>query len=152
MTAGDVVLRPAIMSDADDIAQVMRASLCSLPWMPLLHTPEEDRDFIRDRVLPGQQVTVVEANGRIVGFVAVEGEWIEQLYLDPAWTGLGIGSRLLALATAHMPVSKLHCFQANEGARRFYERHGFRAEAFGDGSGNEEKLPDITYVRRPLHT
>ena len=49
-----------------------------------------------------------------------------------------------------MPVSKLHCFQANEGARRFYERHGFRAEAFGDGSGNEEGLPDITYVRRAL--
>ncbi|WP_244648612.1 GNAT family N-acetyltransferase [Neoaquamicrobium sediminum] len=92
--------------------------------------------------------TIAEVGGRIVGFIAVEGEWIEQLYLDPAWTGRGIGSRLLALATANMPVSRLHCFQANDGARRFYERHGFRAEAFGDGFGNEEGLPDITYVRR----
>jgi hypothetical protein len=31
---------------------------------------------------------------------------------------------------------------------RFYERHGFRAEAFGDDSTNEEGLPDILYVRR----
>lgn len=150
MTSADVVLRPALASDADDIARVMRASLDSLSWMPLLHTPEEDRAFVRGHLLPNQNVTVAEVGGRIVGFIAVDGEWIEQLYLDPPWTGRGIGSRLLAVATAGMPVSKLHCFQANEGARRFYERHGFRAEAFGDGSGNEEGLPDITYVRRAL--
>lgn len=150
MAEVDVVLRPALASDADDIARVMRASLDSLPWMPLLHTPEEDRGFVRSHLLPNQRVTIAEVGGRIVGFIAVEGEWIEQLYLDPAWTGRGIGSRLLAVATADMPVSRLHCFQANDGARRFYERHGFRAEAFGDGSGNEERLPDITYVRSVL--
>lgn len=148
MTSANVVLRPAVTSDADNIARVMRASLGSLPWMPMLHTPEEDRGFVRGHLLPNQRVTIAEVGGRIVGFIAVEGEWIEQLYLDPAWTGRGIGSRLLALATANMPVSRLHCFQANDGARRFYERHGFRAEAFGDGFGNEEGLPDITYVRR----
>jgi hypothetical protein len=45
---------------------------------------------------------------------------------------------------------KLFCFQANKGARRFYERHGFVAEAFGEGSANEEGLPDILYVRRAI--
>ncbi|MDX8467803.1 GNAT family N-acetyltransferase [Mesorhizobium sp. VK23B] len=93
-------------------------------------------------------MTVAEAGGRIVGFIAVSGEWVEQLYLDPAWTGQGIGSRLLTQATASLQVVKLHCFQANTGARRFYERHGFRAEALGDGSTNEEGLPDILYVLR----
>jgi GNAT superfamily N-acetyltransferase len=73
---------------------------------------------------------------------------VEQLYLDPAWTGQGIGSRLLVQATAALRIVKLHCFQANTGARRFYERHGFRAESFGDGTTNEEGLPDILYVRR----
>ena len=122
MTSANVVLRPAVTSDADNIARVMRASLGSLPWMPMLHTPDADLAFISGRALPNQTVTVAEAEGRIVGFIAVEGEWIEQLYLDPDWTGRGIGSRLLALATANMPVSRLHCFQANDGARRFYER------------------------------
>jgi hypothetical protein len=55
---------------------------------------------------------------------------------------------LLSAGTKGMPLVKLHCFQANTGARRFYERHGFRAEVFGDGSGNEEGLPDILYLRR----
>ncbi|MDX8531881.1 GNAT family N-acetyltransferase [Mesorhizobium sp. VK25A] len=144
----DTTLRPAIAPDAAAIAAMMRASLNAFPWMPVLHTPEEDLFFIRDIVLPNQQVTVAETNGCIVGFIAVNGEWVEQLYLDPGWTGQRIGSRLLAEATAGMPVVKLHCFKANTGARRFYERHGFRAEAFGDGSANEEGLPDILFVLR----
>ncbi|WP_224517928.1 GNAT family N-acetyltransferase [Mesorhizobium sp. CA8] len=144
----EILLRPATSSDAAAIAITMRASLNAIDWMPLLHTPEEDLFFIRDILLPNQQVTVADAGGRIIGFIAIGGEWVRQLYFDPAWTGQGIGSRLLAQATAGMSLVKLHCFQANTGARRFYERHGFRAEAFGDGSANEEGLPDILYVLR----
>ncbi|MBZ9851395.1 GNAT family N-acetyltransferase [Mesorhizobium sp. CA14] len=142
----EILLRPATSSDAAAIAITMRASLNAFDWMPLLHTPEEDLFFIRDIVLPEQQVTVVATDGRIVGFIAVNEAWVDQFYLDPAWTGQGIGTRLLA--TDGMPLVKLHCFQVNTGARRFYERHGFRAEAFGDGSVNEEGLPDIRYVLR----
>lgn len=141
-------IRLATPSDAAAIARVMRASLNSFDWMPVVHTPDEDFFFIRDIVLPRQQVTVAEAGEQIVGFIAVSGGWVEQLYLDPAWTGLGIGSQLLTQATAGLPSLKLHCFQANSGARRFYERHGFRAEAFGDGTTNEEGLPDIFYLLR----
>ncbi|MFB9982229.1 GNAT family N-acetyltransferase [Mesorhizobium kowhaii] len=144
----DIVLRPATGPDAVSIAKVMRAALGSFDWMPVIHTPDEDLAFIRDVVLPRQQVTVTEAGEDIVGFIAVSGEWVEQLYLDPARTGQGIGSWLLTDATAALSVVKLHCFQANTGARRFYERHGFIAEGFGDGTKNEEGLPDILYVRR----
>lgn len=142
------MLRPATGSDAASIARLMRAALGSFSWMPVIHTPAEDLVFIRDIVLPRQQVTVAEVDKAIVGFIAVSGDWVEQLYLDPDWTGRGIGSRLLTQATAALPVVKLHCFQSNTGARRFYERHGFRAESFGDGTTNEEGLPDILYVRR----
>lgn len=116
--------------------------------MPALHTPDEDRAFIRGQVLPHQSVTVAEAAAGIVGFIAIHGEWVEQLYLEPAWTGHGIGSRRLDHATITIPVVSLHCFQANHRARRFYERHGFCAEALRDGSQNDENLPDIRYVRR----
>ncbi|RUW49026.1 GNAT family N-acetyltransferase [Mesorhizobium sp. M8A.F.Ca.ET.021.01.1.1] len=143
-----IALRPAVASDAAAIARILRAALNSFDWMPVIHTPAEDLAFVRDIVLPNQQVTVAEDGADIVGFIAVIGDWVEQLYLDPASTGQGIGSRLLMDATAALPQVKLHCFQANTGARRFYERHGFQAKAFGDGTTNEEGLPDILYVRR----
>jgi hypothetical protein len=49
-----------------------------------------------------------------------------------------------------MPGSfSLWTFQANERARRFYERHGLRAAEFGDGSGNEEGVADVRYEWQP---
>jgi hypothetical protein len=42
---------------------------------------------------------------------------------------------------------RLWCFQANSGARRFYERHGFVAVEFTDGHDNEEGCPDVLYER-----
>jgi len=143
----DIRLRTAEASDAPAVARVLRRSLDSLHWMPKLHTPDEDLAFIRETVLPQQAVTVAEAGGEIVGFAAVHEGWINLLYLHPDWTGRGIGSRLLEQATVEAGETKLYCFQTNAGARRFYERHGFRALAFSGGSGNEEGLPDVLYVR-----
>ena len=40
-------------------------------------------------------------------------------------------------------------FQLNEGARRFYERHGLRMIRLTDGEGNEEKTHDALYAWRP---
>jgi hypothetical protein len=57
-----------------------------------------------------------------------------------------VSSRLLAhaLASLDLPV-RLYTFQANTRARSFYERHGFKAIAFSDGSANEERCPDVLY-------
>ncbi|GHD97675.1 hypothetical protein GCM10010339_00960 [Streptomyces alanosinicus] len=43
----------------------------------------------------------------------------------------------------------LWTFQVNKPAHRFYERHGFTAVESTDGSGNEEREPDVRYVWRP---
>jgi ribosomal protein S18 acetylase RimI-like enzyme len=63
--------------------------------------------------------------------------------------GQGIGKLLLEGALAHLQLPvRLYTFQANTGARRFYERHGFVAIEFSDGQGNEEKCPDVLYEWR----
>ena len=79
-----------------------------------------------------------------------ETSWIDQLYLLPGWAGCGIGTRLLELARSELlPPIRLYTFQCNQPARYFYEHRGFKAIAFGDGSGNEEKCPDILYEWEP---
>jgi ribosomal protein S18 acetylase RimI-like enzyme len=72
---------------------------------------------------------------RIVGFLSVEGEDPDQLYLDPGFYRRGIGSRLLDKAKALSP-SGLHlfAFQRNSRARAFYEAHGFTVFDLNDGS------------------
>lgn len=145
MAEPKVTLRRAALPDAAALAQVLRRSLACIGQTPKRHGSEEDLAFIRDTVLPRQKVTVAEADGKIVGFIAVRNAWIDLLYVDPAWTGRGIGGRLLA--EADMAEAKLYCFRSNKRACRFYEQHGFRPQAFSGGTGDKAGLPDVLYIR-----
>jgi len=88
----------------------------------------------------------VASGTEILAMMVLDGHWVDQLYVDPTWTGRGIGSRLLAEAKAlHPDRLDLWTFQSNTMARRFYERHGFVACEMTDGS-NEEGAPDVHYL------
>jgi GNAT superfamily N-acetyltransferase len=150
----DVTLRAATPSDASAVAEVYLASRKAfLPFAPLVHTDDEVRKWIAGVLARSSHVVVAVADASIIGMMALSrGEdsgWLDQLYLHPAAVGRGIGTRLLEHAKRELgPPISLHTFQANAGARRFYERHGFTALAFGDGLANEEKCPDVLYEWR----
>lgn len=75
---------------------------------------------------------------------------LDQLYVAPDRLGRGIGRRLLEHARERSPSGlTLYTFQVNARARAFYERNGFVADWFGDGSANEERQPDVRYAWRP---
>ncbi len=70
MVRPEVRLRVAVPADAPAIAEVFTRSFRNnLPYLPVLHTPDEDRAFISGSVLAKDTVWVAEANG-IVGFIA----------------------------------------------------------------------------------
>lgn len=142
----DLTLRTAIVRDADAVARVFSPSLRLLTFLPELHTVEEDRAFITNVIMRDCAVTVVERDGAIVAFLARDGEEIRLLHTHPDFVGQGAGGMLLDAAKASgVAALELWCFQANAGARRFYERHGFRPIRFTDGAANEERLPDVRY-------
>ena len=123
----------------------------SLPKVRRVHTDAEIHAWMRDVVFPRRSIRIAQLGDEIVGFAARDGAWLEHLYVRTGWTGKGIGRELLEVviheARLVTPVLRLHTFQCNAGARRFYERHGFAAVAFGDGTDNEEKEPDVRYER-----
>jgi GNAT superfamily N-acetyltransferase len=143
------VLRRATAADADAIAELYERSYATLDYLPKLHTLAEHRAFMAKHV-EEDDVWVWEEPGGILGFMVLRPTELFLLYLDPTATGRGIGTRLLEHAKARRPDGfTLWTFQRNVGARRFYERHGLRAIEFGDGSGNEEGVPDVRYEWRP---
>ncbi|MGH3127044.1 MAG: GNAT family N-acetyltransferase [Gaiellaceae bacterium] len=145
------MLRPARPEDADALAGVRRAAMRgAMPWLPELHTPDDDCSFLREIVLPEQEVWVAEADGVVAGFTALGTragvEFMEHLYVAPEYQRRGIGTALMESAKARRPAGfRLWVFQRNAGARDFYEHHGFRLVELTDGSGNEEKEPDALY-------
>jgi ribosomal protein S18 acetylase RimI-like enzyme len=95
-------------------------------------------------------VSVATFEEHVIGVLAVSHahgvNWIDQLYVAPEYCGRGVGSQLLkaALSSLSRPI-RLYTFQQNVGARRFYELHGFLPIQMSDGSGNEERCPDVLY-------
>ncbi|MEV4337145.1 GNAT family N-acetyltransferase [Streptomyces sp. NPDC049590] len=150
--ADPVVLRRAVPADARAVADVyLRSFDAALPTVVRPRTDDEVRDYIREVVVPARETWVAEAAGvGVVGLMVLDGEALDQLYLDPEWRGRGIGDRFVALAKERSPGGlTLWTFQVNKPAHRFYERHGFTTVAFTDGGRNEEREPDVRYDWRP---
>jgi GNAT superfamily N-acetyltransferase len=147
-----IAIRPAGAPDADAVADVYLASYAATyPGFERQHTEAEIRAWIASVVVPAGGCWVADDEGQVVAMMALAPGWIDQLYVAPDRLGEGIGRRLLELAMSQAEGRlELWTFQANERARRFYERNGFAAVELTDGRGNEERQPDVRYVwRRP---
>jgi putative acetyltransferase len=141
--------RPRGEEDVVPAARLHRASMrAAMPWLAEVHTPDEDVVWMREVIFATQSVWLACAGEAIVGVASRKDTWLTQLYVAPGWTGRGIGARLLERIAGESATIDLWTFQRNAGARRFYEREGFTAVEFTDGAGNEEREPDVRYVRR----
>jgi putative acetyltransferase len=117
----------------------------SLPFVPRLHTPEEDAWWFSERLYVANQVWLAEAGDGPEGYIAFRSDFIEHLFIRPESQGARLGLALLEKAREGAAELSLWTFQQNVRARRFYERHGFVLVTETDGRDNEEKLPDVLY-------
>lgn len=143
------MIRDATSGDVESIVGVFERSFGTLAFVPKLHTHEEHLEHF-ERVVYRQDVFVVEEDGRIVGFLALEGDLGTFLYVEPDAHGAGVGSALFEQAQRARPEGfRFWAFQRNEKARAFYERRGCVAVDFTCGLANEEREPDVMYEWKP---
>ncbi len=142
----DVVLRPGSVGDLAEVANVyVLARAAAVPAMPaLIHPVAQTRTWVQAWDLSGHDVWLAEVAGEIVGFARATATWLDDLYVRPDWQGRGVGSALVQVLQALRPSGfGLWVFVSNTGAQSFYARHGFVEVGRGDGSENEEQVPDI---------
>lgn len=146
-------VRRARRQDIGGAAEVyLRSRHRAVPAIPpLVHDDDEVRGWFTDTVFSQQELWIAEgASGLVIGLMVLDGDFVSQLYVDPVHVGAGVGSELLATAQSLRPQGlQLWTFQSNDGARRFYERRGFTAVEWTNGTGNEEQAPDVRYVWKP---
>jgi ribosomal protein S18 acetylase RimI-like enzyme len=135
---------------ADEIESVVRlwrrSRDDSQPWLEarMGHAPEDDLRFFKGTIACENDVWVAVEQD-VLGFLAIQGERLGWLYVDPAAQRRGIGTALLDRAKALSSAGlMLFTHQRNERARAFYERRGFLAVAFGV-SPPPESEPDVQY-------
>lgn len=80
----------------------------------------EDADFMQN--------TYVYEDEVIKGFICVVDGEIKKLYVDSFFQSEGIGGKLIGFAIEDLNANNLWALEKNEGALRFYEKHGFHMD------------------------
>ena len=138
------MIRRATEADAAEVSRVFVAARDEMTYLPRI--VDEHRPLLGGWFIDREAIFVVEEEGRVLGISGVHEGELTHLYVAPEAQNQGIGSALLEHAKAESPDGLyLWVFQKNAGARRFYERHGFRLVELTDGSGNMEREPDARY-------
>lgn len=90
------------------------------------------------RYLPQMSDLRVASDGSDpLGFMAIEGDTVEMLFVDSSAQGRGIGSALLSSVSGDRDCLKVDVNESNPSGRRFYASRGFleagRSETDGEG-------------------
>jgi ribosomal protein S18 acetylase RimI-like enzyme len=141
----------ATPDDAPAIADIhLTARRVAMPYLARPHTDDETRVWFAGCVCNRPAAWwVARQGGRVVGYMLIDGEDLDHLYVHPESQGRGVGTALLRKAVSLSPRRVvLATSQRNTRARAFYEKHGFRATHFTEGD-NEEREPDVHYTWEP---
>jgi chorismate mutase len=139
----ELTLRPAGPEDVDALVSVHLSSREAAAMPPGVHPEHEVRAWLTER-LDLDDVWAAEVDGDVAAYARFTPTWLDDLYVVPGRAGQGLGSALLDLVKAQRPGGFcLWVFEMNVPARGFYAHHGLVELERTDGSGNEEKQPDI---------
>jgi len=76
--------------------------------------------------LPNADTWVVEDEGKVVGFIALIGNEVGAIFVDPKCHGRGLGKALMDKAQSLHARLEVEVFKENHIGRNFYDRYGFK--------------------------
>ncbi len=82
--------------------------------------------IMTEELLPQAECYVHLTGERIDGFSAIAGDFVHGLFVEPESQRRGIGAALLSHLKESHQTLRLHVYQQNPDATRFYISHGFR--------------------------
>ena len=95
-------------------------------------------EFVKE-MLPQAEVYVYENDKKIQGFIGLNGEYIEGIFVAAEMQSRGIGKLLLDYAKDRKSKLLLKVYQKNTRAVRFYQREGFEIQSEGVDDDTGEK-------------
>lgn len=98
----------------------------------LAHTFMSDDFITQERIntadiyLPNTDTWVAELDGKVVGFIALMGNEVGAIFLQPSFHGMGIGKALMDKARDLHGDLEVEVFKENTLGRNFYSKYGFK--------------------------
>jgi putative acetyltransferase len=85
----------------------------------------QERINVADIYIPNSNTWVMEIDGNVVGFIALMGNEVGALFLQPQFHGKGAGKALMDKAQELHGDLEVEVFKENSIGRKFYSRYGF---------------------------
>lgn len=141
-------IRPYHPADEAQVVAVWhRAGIAAYTYLPTWQelTLDTATWVFQNVIKPRCNIWVGLRQERIVAYMAMDGSYIDRLYVDPTEWRKGWGTQFIQFARQLSPGGlQCHTHQENLAARAFYERHGFVPVKFGI-SPPPESAPDVEY-------
>lgn len=98
-------------------------------------------DMVKE-MFPQAEVYVYESDGKVQGFIGLDGEYIKGIFVSDEMQSQGIGKALLDHAKSRKSELQLNVYRKNTRAIRFYQREGFsvRSEGLDEAVGEKDFL------------
>lgn len=136
-----ISIRPFLPDDLNAILKIwLSANLQAHDFIDAAYWADH-LEMVRD-LLPQAEIYVYQQRGTPCGFIGItDGDYIAGIFVDEGCRSQGIGKKLLDHAKQLHPLLKLHVYQKNGRAVRFYLREGFTcAEEHVDSATGEPEL------------
>lgn len=119
-------IRPYIDSDLDDLLSVWEnASKIAHPFLKEDFLMQE-RKKIPELYLPNADTWVIEIGNQVIGFIALIGNEVGALFLEPKHQGKKMGKLMMDKAQELHGDLEVEVFEKNAMARHFYSKYGFK--------------------------
>lgn len=163
-TEDEFELRPGFRDDLHALPAVFLAATDGPGHPPETRTADEIRAWALGLLdQPGNELWVAVREDLLLGFVLLEGEWVNLLFVHPERPARGVGAGLIELVKSLRPRGfGLRVHQANDRARASYRKHGLIELESTDGSTYRDAQPDLqlawtgddpmAYLRRCIDT
>ena len=144
-------IRPGTPSDISRALEIWRAAVDATHGFLGPEDRAEIDVMVAEQFLPNVALWLaVDETGAAMGFLVMDGEMIDALFVDPAVHGRGYGTLLLEHALALAPNAVVDASEQATNALPFYEARGFvrtgRSET--DPQGRPYPLVHLRYAGR----
>ena len=139
-------------SDEVRVSEIwLKAGLNEYTYLPQFQTLDREKALrvFHKIITLESEIWLEDSGSKIKGFIALQGSYVDRLYIDPVFQRQGVGTALLNYAREMNPAGlELHTHQQNSRACNFYEKQDFKAVKYGI-SPPPESVPDVEYHWRP---
>ena len=88
---------------------------------------DEERHNIPNMYLPNTDTWVIEQDNQVIGFIALIGNEVGAIFVEPEFHGAGAGRQLMDKAKELNDDLEVQVFEDNAIGRKFYSKCGFQS-------------------------